>query len=488
LIALFNYLGLIGAFLSASLFLPAFVGFGTNDTENGFKLMIYEAIGGFISAGILLGTRGRIIKLDRVGAIYLAVISWLFFPIVLAIPLADLFSISYAHAIFEAVSAFTTTAADGIQNLEAAPPTAVFLRSNLQWTGGLATLLTFVLFLGPIRAGGLPKPRRSSGEATGRTTSSINRIAWTMFRYFLLATLICFVLLMLSGVDSFSALILASTAVTAGGYIPAGRELSEIAPPLALVVMALFFILASTSVYWHRMIFKWNLDNLQNHRESYYILLAIALLSLVTVVVIFNASGRTNAPGAGQMISEALFNASSLVSTSGLQSRPGIFALLAPALVFTVLLLGGGCYSISGGIKYYRLGGMLFHSRNELSRLIYPNSVSKPHFGTELYSLDLLKSIWTMFAAAIVIIALGAVAMSTTGLDYQASFTVVIAAITNAGPAYSIDWVPRGTEGWLDYAEMDIAQKMILSAIMLVGRLEIIAVIVALNPIYWLRR
>ncbi|MGB7287110.1 MAG: potassium transporter TrkG [Salaquimonas sp.] len=488
MVALFNYLALIGAFLSASLVLPALVAFGTNDLENGFTLLIYAAIGSFFSGAILLATRGRAINLDRIGSIYLAIISWIVFPLILAIPISDLFKIQYVDAIFEAVSAFTTTAADGIQNLDAIPPSALFLRSNLQWTGGLATLLTFVLFLGPIRAGGLPKPRSGSGEAAGRTTSGINRTALGIFRIFLFLTIVCFVLLMLTGIDAFSALILASTAVTAGGYLPSSKSLVEITTPLGLIVMSTFFVLASLNIFWQRMVQKWQIQNLKHHRESYYIGLTIALLSFAFLVSIVNASGNLNTDNTAQTLSESVFNATSLVSTSGLQSRPGIFVLLSPLVVFGILLIGGGCYSLAGGIKFYRIGAMLFHAESELTKLIYPHSVAKPHFGSEAYSIRLMKSIWTMFAAFMCVMVVGAGALSITGLSFQASFTASIAAITNAGPAYSIDWVPRGTPGWLAYFEMSQQQKMILSIIMVFGRLEVIAIIVALNPTYWLRR
>lgn len=488
MIALFNYLGLIGVFLSASLVLPAFLAFGTNDLENGLSLLIYSVIGGFFSSAVLMATRGRKINLDRVSSIYLAIVSWAVFPLIMAIPIADLFQISYVDAVFEAVSAFTTTAADGIANLESIPPSAIFLRSNLQWTGGLATLLTFVLFLGPIRAGGLPKPRSSSGEATGRTTSGINRVALNMFRFYLFLTIICFALLMLSGVEAFSSLILASTAVTAGGYLPNSKTLAENSTSLSLIVMACFFLMASTNIFWQRMIFKWQVINLQQHRESYYIIGVVALLTIVLMITIVSAAGGDFGADTGVVISEALFNATSLVSTSGLQSRPGIFVLLSPMLVLMILLIGGGCFSLAGGIKYYRIGAMAFHAENELSKLIYPHSVAKPHFGSELYSLPLMKSIWTMFAAFLCVLVIGAGGLALTGMSFQASFTAATAAITNAGPAYSVDWVPRGTQGWLSYFEMTQVQKMILSIIMLFGRLEVIVVIVALNPFYWLRR
>jgi len=73
-------------------------------------------------------------------------------------------------------------------------------------------------------------------------------------------------------------------------------------------------------------------------------------------------------------------------------------------------------------------------------------------------------------------------------MEFQASLTAAVAAISNAGPAYSADWVPRGTAGWPGYFEMSLTQKMMLSAIMLLGRLEVIALIVAFNPTYWLSR
>ncbi len=488
MVALFNYLALIGAFLSLSLVLPAFVGFGTDDAETGFALLTYAALGGFFSLGVLMATRGRKITMNRVTAIYLAAISWLFFPLVLAIPISDVFGIGYGHAIFEAVSAFTTTAADGVDAATRATPAAIFFRANLQWVGGLATLLTFVLFLGPIQTGGMPKPRNSMGEAATRTTGSINRIALNLFKYYMLATLVCFSLLMLSGVDAFSSLVLTSTAITAGGYLPGGNDLTSIAGPATLFILAGFFLFSATSVFWHGMIWRWQEEQLLRHRESYYLIGACALLSLIILITIVRASGGSSG-GSGLMITgEAVFNASSLVATSGLQSRPGIFALLSPALVFAVLLVGGGCYSIAGGFKFYRLGGMLFHASSDLSKLVYPHSIPKPHFGSEDYTLKLMKSIWSMFVALLGIVAAGALLLALTGMDFQASLTASIAAVTNAGPAYSADWVARGTAGWPAYFEMTLVQKLILSTVMLFGRLEVIALIVALNPIYWLRR
>jgi trk system potassium uptake protein TrkH len=487
-VAILHYLALVGTFVTTSLLLPILIGYGTGDTEQAGRLLYFTALGFFLAVSVLMATEGRGMTLDRTKSIYLVVIGWLIFPLILAIPISGLFAISYFDAWFEAVSAITTTAADGIRNSESSGTTAMVLRSTIQWLGGFLTLLTFVLFLGPIQVGGMPRPRTSIGEAATRSVIAVNRMAFNMFRYFSLATLLCFALLILCGVDAYSSLILTSTAVTAGGYVPTGTDLSSIANSPALLVMAAFFLLSSTSVFWHRMVIKWQVTNLKRHRESYFLLAVVFVLALIFLVAISSAAGSVAISDFGRVASEAIFNSASLVSTSGLQSRSGIFALLAPSFILALLIIGGGCFSTAGGLKYYRVGAMFFHSRIELSRLIYPSGIAKTKFGSERYNVGLMKSIWTMFLAASILIVLSANALALTGMDFHAGFTAAIAAFSNAGPAYSPDWVLRGTPGWPAYGEMAINQKIILSVVMIFGHLEVIALIVAVNPFYWLKR
>jgi trk system potassium uptake protein len=486
LVGLLNYLAQIGSLLSLSLLLPALVGFGTDDFRTGYMLLIYATFGLFLSLTVLAATRGRERSLGRVSSIYLAISAWLLFPVLAAIPLAGVFGVSYIDGLFEAVSALTTTAADGITNSQDAPAAALFLRVTLQWAGALCTLLTFVLFLGPVRTGGMPRPRTSSGEAVGHTRSGIKRSAWQFTQYFLISTIVCFALLMLTGVEAYDSLILASTAISAGGYLPPGSDLIDVANPATLMIMAMFFLVASTSVFWQGLILKMRWADLKGHRESYFLIGAAGVLSIVIYGAIQQASGGAAQVSWFERVSEAIFNATSLVSTSGLQTRPGIFALLPPLLVVTVLIIGGGCYSSAGGVKLYRVGGMIFHAQTELSRLVYPHGIHRTHFGSELYSLGLMKSIWTMFTAAMMTILIGANVLAVSGMDFQASLMATVAAFSNAGPAYSVDWVGFGAAGWPAYFEMDAVQKLLLSGIMLFGHLEVIALIVALNPFYWL--
>ena len=486
--ALFNYIGLVGTFISAVLLIPALTAFGFNDTENGFSLLIYAALGSFLSINLLVATQDRGSVLKRSTALMLAVFGWLLFPVALAFPVAGTFGISYSDALFEAISALTTTAADGLGSLDTRPAAAIVLRASLQWIGGLLTILTFLVLLGPTGVGGLPKTRRSIGEGAGRVATGISRMTSSLTRYYVGATLVCFALLLLTGVSPFDSLILSSTAISSGGYLPPDGQLFELGTPATLLVMAFFFMLAATSVYWHRMVGRWQIDNLRRHRESYYLIAIMAAISVFLLIIFLTTPGMRQAAGTFSLISEAIFNAASLVSTSGLHSNAGIFTLLSPAFVFAVLLIGGGTYSSAGGLKFYRVGAMLFHARQDLAKLVYPHAVAPRHFGTETYNLQIMKAIWVMSISSIVAIAVGSGLLAMLGLDFQASITASVAAFTNAGPAYSPDWAPRGAEGWLAYHEMGIGMKFALAAIMLIGHLEVVAFLVVINPFRWLAR
>ena len=293
---------------------------------------------------------------------------------------------------------------------------------------------------------------------------------------------------MLSGAGAFNSIILSFSALSTGGYSPADRPLLDAVPAATLVVMAFFLVLSATSIFWQRMLFRWEAANLRRHRESYFVIGAVLALVFAFTIAISIAAGAAQRPDSGTLVAEALFNAASVVSTSGMESRPGVFALLPELLVLALVAMGAATYSTAGGIKFFRFGALLFHSRTELTRLVYPNSIPVSQFGNEHYNLDLMKPIWTMFICVIATLSIGALALALSGMDYHASITAVVAAFANAGPIYSPEWVARGTEGWPEYAQMNANQLTILGIIMLLGRLEIVIVAAMLNPVFWLRR
>lgn len=488
MVAVIYYIALVGTCLSLFLVFPALVGFGTGEIEAARNLLFHSLLGTFFFSLLLMSIRGREFHLDRVNSVYLVVASWILFPFLAAFPLSDTLGLTYFDGVFEAFSAFTTTSAEGLRAPETALKTGIFLRACIQWTGGLATLMTFVLFLGPIRAGGMPKPRTSAGEAAGRTASGINRLATQLIRAWLILTIIAFSLILMSGPDAYSSAILASSAISTGGYVPPGATLVDLLGNWGMLIVALISIIGATSIFWHQMILELRFDSLRKHRESYFLIAIIVLLAAAFFITLRQISGGATAAQPATQLVESLFNATSIATTSGLESRTGMFALLSPMLVIALIGIGAGTYSTAGGVKLYRIGGMFFHSSNELSHLVYPHGVTRTGFGSQTYEAQVMKSIWTMFTAATTVIILASFLLALSGMSWQASITATLAAFSNAGPVYSPEWVQRGTAGWPSWAQMDTYQRSILGMTMLAGRLEVVAFIAVLNPYYWLQR
>lgn len=481
-----HHIALIGTLLSASLLAPTLYAFALAETKEALKLGLYATLGSFFFYSLLMSVRGRAKDLNRVNSICLVLICWVLFPLLLAIPISDLFKISFSDAIFEAISAFTTTSAEGINNINALPKSAVWLRFQIQWIGGFATLVTFTLFLGSVRIGGLPYRFTGTAEKAGESRTPMNRFLWVLGQFYISFTLAAFTGFLLCGITPLQSLHLASSAVSTGGYIPTDITNIEELGAAAMLVFSLFLLLAGTSIFWHRSVFSLDIPKLRAHRESYVIIAIALLFSISFYYVISKVSGKDD--GLFTIVSEAIFNATSIATTAGLESRPGIFALLSPLVLLFALFFGAGVYSTGGGIKVFRLGAMLFHTSRELSNLVYPNGVNKARMGSEKYTIFEMNTIWTMFCACVTVIAAGAIALTLSGLSFGASITASIAAFSNAGPFYSPQWVERGTAGWPAYSDMIVSQKNILCAIMILGRLEIIAVIAAINPFYWYQR
>ena len=482
------YLAALVTIVMLSLVLPVLVAFGLGETDVAYRLVIYLGVGGFLSTSTLLSISGRQHVLDRISSIYLAVLAWIGIPFIIAFPFADILNIDYGSALFETVSAFTTTAADQFSNTEILPRSLILARAQIQWIGGFFSLLTVILIITPARLGGLPQFRGAAGtNAIFASPMNLANYCWRLAQIYLVLTLACFGGLLLTGIQPFEAMVLTMTAVSSGGYLPADGDLASIAGPGGMLIMALFFLVACTSVFWHRMVVRIRLDDLKAHRESYFILAVCFGLSVYFISEIIQATGGVQST-ALDVVAEGLFNAASVVSTSGLQSRPGIFALLAPTLILVILLMGAGTFSTSSGIKFYRIGGMLRQANYEINQLIHPSGIRSRRFGSVEYDIQMMKAIWAVFLLTVASVSVGALMLTLYGMNFQAGLTASIAAFSNAGPAYGPEWAPQTVEGWPHYSEMSLREKMILATIMLFGRLEVVILLVAGNFTYWFNR
>ncbi|MFK7902630.1 MAG: hypothetical protein AB8B49_07280, partial [Nitratireductor sp.] len=354
MIAVLHYIALLGSIMSVSLLLPVLHGLAGGEFVEVLKLTIYALLGSFVFISILMSVRGRAHDLSRTSSLYFVVCVWLLFPALFAIPVADIFALSYGEALFETISAFTTTAAEGVLGAENLSNSALWLRMQIQWLGGFTTLVTFALFLGSMGIGGLPLRYTGVADKTSEGVSSINRFMREILQIYGGLSVLAFVLFLLSGLTPLQSLTLASTAISTGGYMPKGIGAVDELGSVSMIIFALILIIGGTSIFWIKAILSFDKVRLQKHRESYVVIGLIFVLTLVFFSTLSRVSGVNG--NVMMTLSESLFNAASLVTTSGLESRPGVFSLLSPLLLVFVLFFGAGCYSTAGGVKLYRLG------------------------------------------------------------------------------------------------------------------------------------
>ena len=482
MIAFVYYFSALGAILAGAMVLPALIAFGAQETELGYRILLYSGFAGFLCVATFLAVMDRLNGIKRNTAILLAVFSWVAFPVISAIPISDMTGLSYIDALFQTMSSFTTSGSYVFKNLETVPNSIIFMLAQFQWFGGLATLITLILVLAPWEIGGLPQVATASVAASiVASHSRLVSFCASIFRVYLFLTLICFILLVLAKVNPFSAMIYSFTALSTGGFTPTLESIDLALGNAGMIIMATFLMIGATSIFWHQYIFQLQFAELKAHRESYFILAIWIGLAFFIAYTLYAAAGAVTAVPDATALSEGLFNSASIISTSGIQSRPGALSLLPPTLVLIVIFIGGGCYSTSGGIKFFRIGGMYSLAQYELNRLIYPHVTKPTLFGSTKLNVEFMKAIWSLFAVLIVTVAIASFALSLSGLNFHASFTAVIAAITNAGPLYGPEWGSGTNANWPTYADMLMSQKIIITVVMLLGRLEVIAVVASLS-------
>lgn len=482
--ALFFLAAALGGF-SSLLILPVMFGLLLGEPELAARFGLYMALGLFVSASGILALRGHRVRLSRIGGFVLIVAVWLGWSVLATVPIMDMTDLSLVRSFFEAVSGLTTSGASVVNNKEPLPATLLLYRSQLEWMGGFLTVCMVVLILAPAGAGGLPERPLVIYQ---RGNEGAVRQVWQIVRQigliYLTTTLLCSAGLMLTGTPPQSAANLAMMSVATGGFTIFNTSIDSQVSSIGMLVMTVFLFIGASNVFWLSAIRNGRWSVVRKFREPFILTaFVIVLATIIATELRLVGSGV----GFGSLVSESLFNAMSLISTSGVESRPGVFALLSvPALLF-VILFGGSSFSTAGGIKLYRLGAMASQSLRELNRLVYPSIVQDRRFGRAKLELTVVNAVWSYFAVAVFTVFVGIFALAAAGLRFSEAVTASVAFFANAGPFYQAAAF-QSSQALVAFADFSDAALLIGAIIMLFGRLEVIVLLGAVTYLISSRR
>lgn len=418
--------------------------------------------------------------MDKVGTRdgYMSVtLSWLFFTVMGTLPYLLSGTVpSFVDAFFESTSGFTTTGSSIINNVEALPYSILFWRSFTHWIGGLGIIALVVIILPTLRVNGyqLFSLESSLNEKMHPRTQAIGfRV---MFIYLGL-TLTQIILLNFGDMNLFDSICHTFGTISTGGFSTKNLKLAAFSSYSQYIVM-IFMFLAGISQLVYYYLFKLNFKKVKQNEELWFYMGAVLITgAIATFTLLFNSSKTFETS-----FREGFFQVVSIISCTGFASAD---YLLWPAsgliLIFILMFAGGSTGSTSGGIKMARHLVVLKNIKNVFVKLNHPNAVSPIKLNNKVMNENTDVSIISFVALFLFIFIVGTLFVAATGVDNITAASSVITCMAGIGPGL-------GTVGPMsNFAHLPEVTKVVLSLLMILGRLEIIAVFTLFTRTYWKR-
>lgn len=385
---------------------------------------------------------------------------------------------SFIDCVFESFSGFTTTGATILTDIEALPRGILFWRAFTHWLGGMGIL---VLVTAVVPALGIPSHYLAQAESPGPTFSKLvpkqsqtSKILYSIYGGLSLAELIC---LKLAGMPLYDAMIHTFSSAGTGGFSNRNASVGAYGSVAVDLIISVFVLLFSVNfaLYFLVLTRRWR-DALKSDELRFFLLVVAG----ATLLIAWNIRGLY--PSLPQALRYAFFQVTSIISTTGFATTDWLFWPHFSQLVLILLMFCGACAgSTGGGMKCSRILLLLRCTRRELHRIIHPNLVETVRLEGRAVDEDTLRSTLTFIGCYLAIILAGALVVSLDDVSFSVSFTSALTCISNVGPG--LDLVgPAG-----NFSTLSALSKGVLSACMVIGRLEIMPVLVLFSRGAWRR-
>lgn len=409
---------------------------------------------------------------------YMAVtLSWLLLTLIGTLPYLFSGTIpSFIDAFFESTSGFTTTGSSILKNVEILPYSILFWRSFTQWIGGFGIILLVVIILPSLRVSGyqLFSLESSLNEKIHPRTKSIGFRVMFIYLGLSFAQIL---LLNFGDMNLFDSICHTFGTVATGGFSTRNLKLAAYSPYSQYIVM-IFMFLAGISQLVYYYLFKLNFKKVRQNEELwFYISVALIAGAIATFILHVNSTSTFEAS-----FREGFFQVISIITCTGFASANYLlWPVTGLLLIFILMFAGGSTGSTSGGIKMARHLVVLKNIKNVFVKLNHPNAVSPIKLNGRVVSENTNVSIISFVALYLFIFVLGTIFVAATGVDNITAASSVATCMAGIGPGL-------GTVGPMsNFAHLPEASKVVLSMLMILGRLEIITVFALFTRTYWKR-
>ena len=415
-------------------------------------------------------------KLNLQQAFLLTALSWLSVAIFGSLPFvfSDI-QFSFTNAFFESMSGITTTGSTIISNIEIMPRGILFWRAILQWLGGIGIIVMAITLMPIMNVGGMQLFKISNNDSSEKILPKSKEIALRLIFIYTALTASCAITYKIFGMNIFDSLTHSMTTIATGGFSNYNESIGyfdnisiEISAMVFIILGSLPFIAYIKFLNGDKKIF---FSDIQIRSFMKIIFISITILSFY---ILFSENDELN-------FRSIFFNVISILTGTGYVNAQfdnwGSFALM----VFLILMFIGGCAgSTTCGIKIFRIQILYSFISNQLKKIIYPKGIFILKYNQNAVDNKFISSIISFIYMYLLIFFTITALLSLTGLDFLTAISGAATSISNVGPGLGSEIGPNG-----NFSDLPNISKWILSVGMILGRLELFAILVLFLPSFW---
>ena len=471
---------IIGLFLltiAASMLIPMLTLYLFNRIDDESAFIWSAIITATAGLALIIPGRPKNVQLRPRDMYMLTTASWVLVCAFAALPMVLIQEISYTDAFFETMSGITTTGSTILVGLDHASPGLLIWRSMLNWLGGIGFIGMAVAILPLLRVGGMRLFQTESSDWGEKVMPRSHMAAKYILGIYSLLTLLGFLSFWAAGMTPFDAINHSMASIATGGFSTSDSSLANWQQPAVHGVAGVFMLSGALPFTLYVATLRGNRRALiKDHQVRGFIgFLLLTWLIFGTWLWAHSEHAWLDA------VRIVAVNVTSVVTTTGFAlgdyTTWGSFAVL---LFFYLTFVGGCSGSTSGGLKIFRFQVAYVLLKANLQQLIHPRAVIKQQYNNHNLDEDIVRSLITFsffFAITIALIALG---ITLTGVDWVTALTGAATAVCNVGPGLGPVIGPAG-----NFSTLPDAAKWLLTIGMLLGRLEILTVLVLFTRVFW---
>lgn len=469
--------GLLLILLGIAMIIPAALEFH-DSTPHAESFYVSSFLALFIGGILYYSQRGPFDHFDIKEGFLLTTLSWILLSVVGAIPLymSDI-GMDFADAVFESVSGITTTGSTVLSGLDSMSRGVLLWRSILQWIGGIGIVAFAIVILPFLKIGGMQLFQTESSERSDKFIPRSRHLVGQLVIVYLLLSALCTFFYYIFGMSGFDAINHAMTTLSTGGYSTHDKSFGYFDSTALQVTATIFMFFGGLPFV---LFVKWLFHGRFEFFKDWQVRGFAAIIAIMGGIIVLNLFVRGILPLSKDIVT-TLFNVISILTTTGYATVDyTIWGPFITILFFFMTYLGACAGSTAGGLKTMRLIVVLQGTKQRFNELIYPHGIFTARYQGVPLERKLMTTVMGFLALYVLLNVIMTIALMLCGLDFATAISGTATAIANVGPGIGDIIGPAG-----NFSSLSDTAKWILSAGMLLGRLEILTVLVIFTPHFW---